>query len=240
MINTILFDLDGTLLQFTQKAFIDNYFAKLGKVFAGLGMDTEKSVKAVWAGTKAMFLNDGSRTNHEQFWSTFAEHTGLSGNKLNAVESACDSFYMNEFDSIKSILATNDIPKRLVHTLKSKGYSLVLATNPLFPECAVTTRSRWTGLETDDFDYVTHYKNCSYCKPNLGFYRDIFEKIQKQPKQCLMVGNSPVEDMSVCELGAETFLVIDCLENETNANITEFRQGSLMELEKYLTDLTII
>ena len=236
MIDTIFFDLDGTLLQFSQEGFIKAYFAKLGKVFVKLGMDAETSVKAVWAGTKAMFQNDGSKTNHERFWEVFAETLGLTGdtNKLKAIETACDAFYVNEFDSIKEIMTPSEIPKRIVQNLKEKGYNLALVTNPLFPECAVTTRLSWVGLEPGDFSLVTHYANCSYCKPNPGFYKEVFAKIGKKPEQCLMVGNSPVEDMSAEALGVETFLVTDCLENESGADITAFRQGTLEELEKFL------
>jgi FMN phosphatase YigB (HAD superfamily) len=234
MIDTILFDLDGTLLQFSQKTFIDAYFAELGKVFARLGMNVEGSVKAVWSGTKAMFLNDGSRTNHERFWVTFAECTGVTGDKLKAVEASCDAFYANEFDVIKSIITPTDIPKRLVHAMKAKRYNLVLATNPLFPACAVETRLGWIGLKPQDFSLVTNYSNSTYCKPNPGFYREVLKKINKQPRQCLMAGNSPVEDMSAESLGIESFLVTDYLENETGADITGFRQGSLEELERFL------
>jgi len=236
MIDTILFDLDGTLLQFTQEAFIKAYFAKLGKVFVKLGMDAEASVKAVWAGTKAMFQNDGSMTNHERFWTVFAEALGLTGDteKLKAIETSCDAFYVNEFDSIKEIMTPGDIPKRLVQALKAKGYNLALVTNPLFPECAVTTRLSWVGLKPGDFSLVTHYANCSFCKPHQGYYREVFAKIGKKPEQCLMVGNSPVEDMSAEVLGVETFLVTDCLENESGTDISTFRNGTLDELEEFL------
>jgi len=237
MINTILFDLDGTLLLFSQAEFIDAYFSKLGTVFNRLGLDSGAAVKAVWTGTKAMLLNDGSRTNAECFWEEFAKCTDLTDKRKKAVESACDDFYSNEFDSVKSVMIPTDISKRLVRSLQSRGYSIILATNPLFPACAVTTRLGWIGLEPDDFTLITHYSNSTYCKPNPGYYLEIFKKAGKAPEQCLMVGNNPVEDMSVGALGASTFLVTDCLENETGVDITAFRQGTLAELEASLASL---
>jgi FMN phosphatase YigB (HAD superfamily) len=232
-----MFDLDGTLLNFSQKAFIEIYFAKLGKVFARLGLNAEENVKAVWAGTKAMFMNDGSMTNHARFWKVFAEATGITGGKLNEIEAACDLFYENEFDSIKSIVTPSDVPERLVHALKAKGYNLVLATNPLFPACGVETRLRWAGLSSQDFSHITHYNNSTYCKPNPGYYREIMQKINKNPEQCIMAGNSADEDMSVGALGVETFLVTDHLENDSGADIGVFRHGSLAELEVFLMSL---
>ena len=49
-----------------------------------------------------------------------------------------------------------------------------------------------------------------------------------------MVGNNPAEDMSVGDLGAETFLVTDYLENAAGADITAFSRGTLAKLETHL------
>ena len=121
--------------------------------------------------------------------------------------------------------------------MASKGYGVVLATNPLFPLCAIETRLEWAGLGADDFRLVTHYYNSTFCKPNPGYYSEILTKINKSPGQCLMAGNSPSEDMISGTLGMETFLVTDCLENETGMDIKPFRKGTLAELETYLTSL---
>ena len=237
MIDTILFDLDGTLIQFSQEAFIDAYFTELRKVFSGFGIDPNLSVKAVWAGTKAMAQNDGKAINAHRFWETFAHTMQLSGEKIKSVEAACDSFYSNEFDVVKSIIIPNDISQSIVRVMPEKGYCVVLATNPFFPLCAVSTRLGWIGLEVNDFQLVTHYGNSTYCKPSHGYFREIFKKIEKNPEQCLMVGNTPAEDMAAGELGAETFLVTDCLENEAGMDITMYKCGTLSELEAYLMSL---
>ena len=238
MINTIMFDLDGTLLRISQSSFIGAYFAELSKVFVRMEMEPESSIKAVWAGTKAMFSNDGSELNVKRFWDNFAETLNLTAEKRAAVEAACDSFYINEFDKIKEFVEPTDIPKRIVPALADKGYTIVLATNPLFPACAVETRLKWIGLSMSDFQLVTHYSNSTFCKPNLGYYKEVFSKIGKEPHECLMVGNNPVEDMCVSELGAEVYLVPDFLENEAGLDISVFRSGSLGEMEDYLMTIS--
>ena len=237
MIDTVLFDLDGTLARFTQKAFIDTYFAELAKVFIKMGMDAGQSIKAVWAGTKSMYLNDGSRTNAAAFWESFGNVLGLDAQRIGTVESACDSFYENEFDAVKSIVDLSDVPQRLLRRLTSEGYHAALATNPLFPECAVVTRLRWIGLSPGDFIHITHYSNSSFCKPNLEYYKDVLDKIGKKPEQCIMVGNNPAEDMIAGKLGMQTYLVTDCLENEAGADISSYRHGSLAQLETALFSL---
>jgi len=237
MIDTILLDLDGTLLQFLQNEFIDAYLSEISKVFANLGLDAESAIAAVWIGTKAMIQGGGSKSNRERFWQRFSEHLGIGSERLPEVEAACDSFYSNGFDAVKSVLTPSDIPKRLVHAMKQKGYGMVLATNPLFPLCAVETRLGWTGLKARDFLLVTHYANSAYCKPDPGYFREIFSKINKAPECCLMAGNSPSEDMVAGSLGADTFLVTDCLENQAGADVSIYRRGTLSELEVYLTSL---
>jgi len=235
MIDTIMLDLDGTLLKVSQEAFIGVYFNELQKVFARLGMDVELSIKALWAGTKAMIKNDGVKLNRSRFWEVFGDLVKLDDEKLKVIEAACDRFYENEFNAVKSvIMESDDIAKRLVRALALKGYNVVLATNPVFPVCAVTTRLEWIGLLPQDFLHITHYANSTYCKPSTGYYQEILKKISRTPDQCLMAGNSVNEDMSAGVLGIETFLVTDCLENESGADISAFRNGSLAELEAYL------
>ena len=240
MIDTILFDLDGTLVRFYQDDFLNTYFKELSKVFIRLGLDAEKACKGVWAGTKAMVLNDGAALNTRRFWDGFSDFMGIDGELLKTVEAACDSFYTNEFNTVKSIVKPNDIPKRLVRLMQDKGYYIVLATNPLFPPCAVDSRLDWIGLNRDDFKLITHYENSSFCKPNPAYYHEVLKKIGKSPEQCLMVGNNPAEDMCVSALGMEVFLITDFMENETGLDITEFRHGSIEDLEEFLMAFPMI
>jgi FMN phosphatase YigB (HAD superfamily) len=159
---------------------------------------------------------------------------GITGESLKAVETACDTFYTTEFNTVKSIVRHSEIPTRLVREMAKRGYCVVLATNPLFPPCAVDSRLDWLGLSRNDFSLITHYENSTFCKPNLDYYREVFSKINKSPEQCIMVGNNPAEDMCAGQLGTETYLVTDFTENEAEVDISEFRKGSLKELEVYL------
>jgi len=237
MIDTILFDLDGTLLQFSQNAFLGVYMAELKKVFSRLDMDPEVSVKAILEGTKAMISNDGRMLNSQKFWDSFVGYLGLTAGERRKIEAACDAFYTTEFDNVRLVMQPNDISKRLVKALAANGYDVVLATNPLFPACAVATRLNWVGLEPCDFKFITHYANSKYCKPSSEYYKELLAQIDRKPEQCLMAGNSPMDDMGIGALGAETFLVTDFLENPTSVDISAYRQGSLAELETYLLSL---
>jgi len=234
MIDTILFDLDGTLLRMSQDAFLDAYLTRLSKVFIKLELNPEEAIKALWTGTKAMVQNDGSVLNAQRFWDTFTISLNLDEKKSKDTEAACDAFYSGVFNEVKSIIEPTDISARIVRSMKEKGYCVVLATNPVFPLCALVSRLNWINLTVDDFEHVTFYENSTYCKPNLNYYREVLSKINKEPAQCLMIGNSPAEDMCISDLGAETFLVTGFLESAGDIDISVYRNGSLEDLEKFL------
>ncbi|MBO7333781.1 MAG: HAD family hydrolase, partial [Lachnospiraceae bacterium] len=69
--NTVLFDLDGTLLPMDMTEFTEGYFKYLVKMLAPHGYDPKELIKNVWGGTAAMVKNDGSCMNEAAFWNYF-------------------------------------------------------------------------------------------------------------------------------------------------------------------------
>lgn len=232
MKDAVLMDLDGTLLPMEQKEFIENYFGFLARRFVPLGFEKEALFKAVWSGTQAMVENDGAVLNSECFW---AEFVRLLGSEILEYESEFEEFYKKDFDQVKRVLKKESAAGALVNYLNEHDYTTVLATNPLFPEEAVATRLSWIGLSMDDFDLVTTYNNSHYCKPNLDYYGEILEKIQKKPDQCMMVGNNVKEDMCAGQLGMDVYLVTEFLENEEAEDISCYQSGTLEQFIKELT-----
>jgi FMN phosphatase YigB (HAD superfamily) len=81
---------------------------------------------------------------------------------------------------------------------------------------------------------VTTYENSSYCKPNPDYYREILQKINDVPENCIMVGNDVTEDMVARELGMQVFLLTDCMINKENKDISQYPHGSFDALMDYL------
>lgn len=230
-ITTVLFDLDGTLLPFEQEEFIHSYFKRLATKLVPMGFEKDTLIKAIWSGMEAMIRNNGMKTNEVAFWEVFE---GLLQTKRELLEEVFLDFYQNEFDAVKEVV-TKDINRRpLIENLKSKGYQLVLATNPVFPKEAVATRLSWIQLSLDDFSYVTTFENSSYCKPSLGYYQNILKAIGKKPEECVMIGNNTLEDMISEKLGITTGLVTTNLENQYNYDINQFKHGTLEEVVEKL------
>ena len=234
MLNTILFDLDGTLIPFIQNEFIRAYFKHLVARIAPMGYDGEKIIAALWKGTESMLKNDGSMTNRQAFWDRFARELGMGAL---ALEGILDDFYSQEFNGVRETLKETVNRGPMLRALREKGYTLVLATNPIFPAVAVETRMSWVGLNSGNFDYITTYENSRHSKPNPDYYQDILQHIGKSPEECLMIGNNPSDDMSALQLGIGGILVTDYLENEHQLPIDSYRCCSFLQLEQELAAL---
>ena len=230
-ITTVLFDLDGSLLPMETERFTKAYFKLLAQKAAPYGYAPESLVAAVWKGTKAMVMNDGSMKNDQRFWEVFA---GELGERVLDMRPIFDSFYANEFHGAKVATGENPLAKKAVEGLKIQGRQVVLATNPLFPAVGVATRLSWIGLEPEDFLHVTTYENSSYCKPNPAYFAQVLEAVGKRPEECLMVGNDPREDvLAAGQAGISAYLVTDCLENAGDADLSKMEKGSFREFLRF-------
>lgn len=234
MINTVLFDLDGTLLPMVQETFVKTYMGDLVTFFSARGLDGKKLMKSFWAGVEASVKNDGSRRNEEVFWD---QVTGIMGEEILERMPEFEEFYREAFQKVKRVAEPNPLAKAGITLLKKKGYMVVAATSPLFPKIATESRIRWAGLVPEDFALITTYENSTFCKPNLDYYREILSKIGKTPEECLMVGNDVDEDMCTRELGMENFLLSDFIISRKGTDIRGFRQGGFEELYAYIEEL---
>ncbi len=233
--NTVIFDLDGTLLPMDQKEFLDIYMKSLAKKMQTAGFEPQKLVKSVWDGTGAMVANDGEVTNEKRFWDRFNE---IYGSEAVNSEQIFEDFYSNEFHHAKSATRPTEISKQIVELLKQKGYKMAVATNPLFPKIATAARLSWIGLHHDDFELVTTYENSYYSKPSLKYYQAVLDYMGKKPEECLMVGNDVQEDMCISRLGVDTFLINDdSIINPKDHDISEYKQGSLEDFLDYAKKL---
>ncbi len=229
---TILFDLDGTLLPMDQELFTKAYFKGLATKLAPYGYKPDTLISSIWAGTKAMVKNDGTKTCEGAFWDCFSS---LLGDGVWAHEPIFADFYAHEFQAVQVSCGFNPQAAETVKALREAGYRVVLATNPLFPAIATHSRVCWAGLFTDDFELITTYENSHYCKPNPAYYQEILQKIGVMPAECLMVGNDVKEDMvPAALLGMDTFLLTDCLLNTDGLDTSSYPQGGFADLRQYL------
>lgn len=207
-IEAVLFDLDGTLLPMDQSVFIKEYFKSVSEYMVRYGIEPKKMIDFTVEGSAAMARNDGSCTNKEIFWETFFK---CLGNQNEEFVKESESYYSDEFKNLRNYTSENPYAERAVEAAHREGRKVVLATSPIFPMTAQCERLSWTGLKPENFDLITSYENSKYCKPNPDYYREICEKINVAPENCLMIGNDEKEDMKAAsEAGLNCFLVTDC------------------------------
>ena len=232
--DTILFDLDGTLLPMDQDQFMMAYFKELAKKLAPLGFEQKSLIEGVLKGTNAMVANDGAATNNQLFWNSFTDDFGELAQKH---QKDFDTFYEVEFQRVKQVTKENPLAKACIDALKEKGYTLAIATNPIFPRVATLSRIKWIGLEPEDFSLITTYEDSCFCKPNLAYYQLILNYLKKDADQCMMVGNDVTEDMCAKELGMEVYLVNDCLINKEERDISLLPQGTFAQFYELVHEL---
>ena len=232
-ITTVLLDLDGTLLPMDQEAFLKAYLGGLCKKLAPLGYDPKAVTDGIWKGTGAMVQNDGTRSNETVFWQVFC---GLLGEETRRDEPVFEDFYRNEFQTVAEVCGKTPAAKALIDHLKARGLRLVLATNPLFPAIATHSRVRWAGLAPEDFAHITTHENSSRCKPNPEYYREILDKLNLRPEECVMVGNDVQEDGAAAKLGLPVFILTDCLIDRTG-DVEKYPHGGFPALTEWLDAL---
>jgi FMN phosphatase YigB (HAD superfamily) len=228
--NTILFDLDGTLLSMDMQKFEHLYFNEVAKIFP----EDEQLVSNIMHSTKAMVMNLEPVTNESVFLDTYSK---LSGLKPDFYMGHFMEFYRTNFDRVKEALVYDEPLVETVRQLKRKGYQVVLATNPLFPTEVTYKRIRWAGFEPTEFDFITTFEDCCYLKPQIEYYQELLNNIGKEPNECLMVGNDAMEDLVAGKLGISTYLITDHLLNRYSVDIVSDHIGSYDDFKQFADEL---
>jgi FMN phosphatase YigB (HAD superfamily) len=203
MLQGVLFDLDGTLLDVEVDAFLRRYFAALDATasprFPGIDL-----MHSVLASTAVMQTPHIGATNREVFYRDFRERTGVD---LDEAWGVFEDFYRDVFPTLGSDYGPAAGAREAVETAKALGLKVAVATQPIFPRMAIEHRLAWAGLEDIEFDAVTTYEIMHACKPQAAYFRQTAELIGCAPEECLMVGDDGTVDMAAAAAGMATFYV---------------------------------
>lgn len=205
MKRAIFIDLDGTLLPMDENIFLKEYMGRLGAFMSKNGFDGNKIIEHLWIGTKAMYLNDGSKTNEEAFFQSFEKIHG----SRHPEEEFFMQFYKEEFPLLKSAVTNNELAKNFISWCKKNFQYVVLSTNPLFPQIATYTRIKWLGIDPNSFDLVTTYENSSFCKPNPLYFIDLLKKFNLKSEEVIMIGNNDLEDYDCSSKAGIECVIVD-------------------------------
>jgi len=202
LIEAILFDLDGTLIEIDLKKFVPGY-VKLLSDYVKEYVTRKKFIPRLLEASNRLENNNGDATNEEVFAAYFFPIEGYTREDL---EPRFMQFYKEEFHKLKQYAKKKPEARPTVKKAFENGYKVVIATTPLLPETAIRQRLEWGDLGDFDYELITSYDQVSATKPNLLYFRNIAEKINISPENCLMVGDED-KDMVAAKLGCKTFLV---------------------------------
>ena len=205
MLRAVLFDLDNTLIHYSERKFFESYVPGIVRLFADI-MPGDILIERLLRSTNSLLHNNGEMSNAERFMNDFC--SGYEGLR-DEIWARFLKFYDTDYDQLRSVVSVPQGVRGIFLRLKEKRVKLVIASNPVWPLSAQTARLSWAGIEDLHFDLVTHIENTSYCKPQLGYYREICQLIDETPEACLMVGDDPVNDMIVSHIGMKTYMVTD-------------------------------
>jgi FMN phosphatase YigB (HAD superfamily) len=229
---TLLLDLDGTLLDIEVSFFFGPMVEAMHVLFRDT-LDMDRFRKGLFGGTEAIMVQPRSdgETNRDGFNRTFADLTGM---QIPEIVHRFQRFYNEVFPTLsrfgKPIAGASDFLARA----SEEGYTLCLATNPIFPASAVLERVRWSGVDPGLFPFIPGLENMSTCKPNLDYYLDLASRLDVDPSDCLMVGNDVQQDLAASKAGMGTFLVEGHVIDRGISDIEPDARGSLEDLGKLL------
>lgn len=232
-VSTVLFDLDGTLLDVDVEGFFPDYFARLA-AFVAPYIPPQDFTPRLMRSTTAMIENtDPARSNQEVFMTGF--FAGVATPK-DALMKVFDAFYRAEFPALRRHARPVPGAREVVRTVIASGRQAVVATAPVFPPVAIEERLRWAGLDDLPFALVTTYENMHFCKPQPGYYREIASHLGRRPEECLMVGNDVEEDLVAKDVGMLTFLAGPNIIHRGRRPCEPDFRGTLAELPGLLGD----
>ncbi|HYF93647.1 MAG TPA: HAD family hydrolase [Symbiobacteriaceae bacterium] len=227
MLRTILFDLDGTLLPIDTDQFVAQYMKALS-AHIGHRVPPARLVEQIMASTYAMIRDTSpERTNAEVFAADFFPKVGWAESELMPV---FDEFYRLRFPALRSTCpGLPGVAREVVQSAVDLGYDIALTTNPLFPREAIEERMRWIGVLDMPWRLITTYEVMHACKPQPAYYREVLTMLDRQPEECLVVGNDVEEDGAAAKLGIPVFFVTDYLISRNGTPLPPDSSGTLAE-----------
>ena len=229
----VLFDLDGTLLPMHEPVFVDCFYRALVEYVSPMGASPKQVGEVLKGSLEYVIKNDGNCSNRQAFIDFYDSYYNTNGLRINIED--MEHFYATDFDNkVRASCGYNPDAAKAVEFIKSTNTPIVIATNPFFPRVATLVRLGWAGLDASDFCEITTYENYHYCKPNIQYYQELFERTGFKPENCLMVGNNVDEDMIANQLGCDVYLITRNLINHKNQDISAYMQGDFLSLISYL------
>ncbi len=207
MINTLLFDLDDTLLGNDMDVFLPAYFQGLAP-YLPAGAELRRVQAELITATRAMIANrDPARVLIDVFDECFSHGTGWPRAVWWPI---FEGYYAAGYRALEGLTQRRPAARAIMEWAFAQRYTVVIATSPLFTEDAVRERLRWAGIADFPYALVTHNETSHFSKPHPEYFAEILARVGRRPEQALVIGNDWTKDIiAAAAVGIAGFYIID-------------------------------
>ncbi|MCL2654691.1 MAG: HAD family hydrolase [Coriobacteriia bacterium] len=207
MIRAVFFDLDGTLIDYVSVARAISYFAEFSRFLgAELDLDEARGEQLINGAVGAMFDPHPGRSNQQAFDDYYATELGRQHDRAR-YQALFTRFFQDVFPTLQSNERPAAFNRHAVQSCRDRGLTVAIASQPIFCAAAIKARLAWAGLEDMNIPLASSSENAFTVKPELSYYQELASRLDLTPRQCLMVGNEDLNDMSASQVGMTTFYV---------------------------------
>ncbi len=231
---TLLLDLDNTLLCNDMDKFVPPYIQGLAHYITPHA-PAQKTIPALMAATQQMAQNtQPNRTLKAIFDAHFYPQIGAT---YEQAQPEIHAFYAERYPTLQQVTQPCAQAVELVEQAFARGYRVVIATNPFFPQDAIYQRLEWANLSPAKYPFalVTSYETAHFAKPNPAYYAEILAKLGWPEGPVVMVGNELELDIKPArELGISTYWVTATSAAEQNGGKPAASAGPLANVLPWL------
>ncbi|MGE5221355.1 MAG: DinB family protein [Omnitrophica WOR_2 bacterium] len=207
MTQTLLLDLDDTLLGNPMDTFVRVYTRALAKQFTAY-VEPGKLIQCLLLATGKMAANQRpDRTMEEVFDAEFYPAIGVTKEE---VAGTIEAFYRDVFPTFKDLTEYWPEAVRLVEGAFERGYQVGIATNPLFPRSAIIQRLEWAGLSPEKYPFILipDYQTFHFAKPNPAYFAEWLAQAGWPEGPVIMVGDAlDMDILSARQMGLSAYWI---------------------------------
>jgi FMN phosphatase YigB (HAD superfamily) len=206
MIKVVLFDLDDTLLLYPgggHGSFVRPYIGLLSETLTHHGFDGSAIISHLMGGVQVL----GAKTdpllyNEDTYWQA------INPSDRPAMEAAFKQFYEEVYPQLINTTAPHPNARHIIDEFLSRGYTVIIATNPVYAKAPTLMRVEWAGIDPAAVTRVTHAQNSHFAKPTPHYFEEILFHAGYEPSDAIMVGDNWEHDIvGAAQAGLRTYWI---------------------------------